>query len=254
MNVYDQPVYYDIAFGFRDFAYEAEQLRTAAERFASIPVSTILEVGCGQAPHLEALAQRGFHYHGLDLNGTMLDFARERAAALRLPAVFHQEDMTHFALGEQVDMAFVALGSIYAETAAAFYAHFDCMARALKPGGLYCLDWVVDFDPLCGTGEHWTETRDGITVHTTVLHTHKNRVEQTVEEQLILEVDDHGCQHSFVQRAMRRSVYPHEFLLFCQLRPEWEFAGWWNRWDFDEPIDGETPTQRPLTIIRRTAA
>jgi len=252
MTVYEQPHYYDIAFGFRDYGYEADQLREGARRFARNNAVSVLEVGCGQAPHLEALTERGFVYHGLDLSAPMLAYARQRAARHGIRAHLHEADMTDFHLPEPVDMAFVALGSIYAASTAAFHSHFDCVARAMRPGGLYCLDWVVDFDPLCGTGEHWTETRDAISVHTTVLHSHVNRVEQTVEEQVILEVDDAGEKRSFVERSMRRAVYPQEFLLFCQQRPEWEFLGWWNRWDFDEPIDGATPTQRPLTIIRRT--
>lgn len=249
--VYNAPRYYEVAFSFRDFAFECGVMEEAIRRYARIPVKSVLEIGCGNAPHLLEWCRRGCAYTGLDLSTAMLDYARAKAAAAGASARFLAADMCDFTLPEPVEFAFVLLGSVYATSTAALHAHFDCVARAVRPGGLYFLEWVIDFDPLCGSGESWEQTEGGITVQATVLHTHVNRVEQLVEERVILEVDDHGAHHRLEGSTVKRAIYPQEFLLLIEQHAAWRFLGWWDEWSFDNPIDGSMPTGRLFTLLGR---
>ena len=249
--VYDAPRYYEIAFSFRDIPFECGVMEEAMKRYASGPIKTVLEIGCGNSPHMLELAKRGYHYTGLDLNPAMLAFARNKAKAAGIDAAFLEADMCDFALETPVDFAFVLLGSIYATTNEALHGHFQSVAKAVRPGGLYFLEWVVDFDPLCGSGESWEQSEDGITVNATVLHTHVNRVDQLMEERVTLDVDDHGTRHCIEGRTLKRAIYPQEFLLLIDKHPEWRFLGWWDEWSFDRPIDGSEPTGRLFTLLER---
>jgi hypothetical protein len=63
----------------------------------------------------------------------------------------------------------------------------------MKKGGLYLLDWCVQFEPLWQTeGDSWEMEQNGIQIKTQMSWKAISRLEQTVEETIILEVDDHG--------------------------------------------------------------
>ena len=61
-------------------------------------------------------------------------------------------------------MACVLLGSLYVSSNEELRSHFDAVARALKPGGLYVLDWCVDFSPAVDICDTWEESQDGIVI------------------------------------------------------------------------------------------
>ena len=75
----------------------------------------------------------------------MLASAQQRADLLRHQRKFHLASMIDFRLEEPVDFAFILLGSLYVSSTTELLSHFDAISRALKPGGLYLLDWCVQF-------------------------------------------------------------------------------------------------------------
>jgi len=250
-SVYNNPKYYEIAFSFRDIATEVDVLEQVIKQYSHIPVATLLELGCGHAPYLAELARRNYQYVGLDLSSAMLEYAQSRAAAVSASARFELADMTDFRLVEQVDFAFVLLGSLRARNTAELVSHFDCVSRALKPGGLYFLDWCVAFAPSKDSVESWEMVQDQVKVKTTSQMRLVNPVEQIFEESLTLEVEDEGANKVFRETLMARQIYPQEFLLFVASRSDLEFVGWWNDWDLTQPLDGTQEIGRPITILRR---
>ena len=95
--------------------------------------------------------------------------------------------MIDFRLDEPVDFAFILLGSLYTRNTTELLSHFDAVSRALKHGGLYLLDWCVQFALPTERTESWEMSRDDITVKTTYRVKPINPVEQTVEETITLE-------------------------------------------------------------------
>jgi SAM-dependent methyltransferase len=250
-DVYKNPKYYEIAFSYRDIATEVDVLEQAIKQYSHIPVSTVLELGCGPAPHLAELARREYRYIGLDLSPAMLEYAQNKADAINASARFELADMMDFGFVEQVDFAFILLGSLQARSTAELISHFDSVSRVLKPGGLFFLDWCVDFTPGTESADSWEMVSGQVKVKTTFQQTLINPVEQIFEESLTLEVDDDGEKKEFRETAMGRQIYPQEFLLFVAARSDFEFVGWWNNWDLTQPLGETQKISRPITILRR---
>lgn len=250
-KVYSYPAYYEIAFSYRDISWEVDVLDQVIKQHSLIPVTRVLDLACGPAPHLAELVGRGYEYIGLDQSPAMLAYAREKAQLIHAPARFVQADMTNFALAEQVDFAFVLLGSLQAGSRADLVSHFDSLGRALEPGGLYLLDWCVRFSPASASTESWEMTAGQITVRTDYLTELVNPVEQLYQETLTLSVVDQDTSLVLEETDLVRAIYPQEFLLMVEARSDFEFIGWWNDWDLAQPLDGTEEISRPITILRR---
>lgn len=259
-TLYDHPIYYDIAFSFRDIATEVDVFEESIRRFSRIPVKRVLEIGCGTSPHMEQLIKRGYEYVGIDISDTMLEYSQRKASTMKaMVASVNSVNLVHanmveFSLEMMVDFAYVMLGSLDVKNTAELVSHFDSVARVLKRGGLYFLDWCIQFDSLSNSRDVWQLERNGIRIKATYSATILNRVEQTFEEVITLVVEDHGQEKTIVEKNIKRAIYPQEFLLFVAGGDDFEFVGWWNNWDFSRPlqrIEGIEPINRPIAIIRR---
>jgi len=59
-DIYDFPIYYDIAFSFRDIGKEVDVFEECIRQFSRIKVKTVLELGCGNCSHTATLCDRGY--------------------------------------------------------------------------------------------------------------------------------------------------------------------------------------------------
>lgn len=250
-GVYDNPKYYEIAFSYRDFSYEVSVFEECIRRYSQAPVSRVLEICCGHAPHMEELVRRGYRYVGLDRSETMLARATERANRLGGRAEFVRADLTCFALTAPAEFAFVALASLYVTNTDELRTHFRAMAGALRPGALYVMEWCVDFDPMVDVVDSWKVERNGIVVAASYWSRSVNRIEQLYEDTLHLEIDDHGKHLTLEDTSLRRRIFPQEFLAFVRDCTDFEFIGWWNDWDLGQPLTGVHGVDRPITVLRR---
>ncbi len=253
-KLYDHPEYYEIAFSFRDIPAEVDLFVECFKRFSHLPVKSVLELGCGNSPHMEELVKRGYRYTGLDLSKPMLEYAREKALRIGAEVNLIHGDMVDFSLETVVDFAFVMLGSLSVRNTAQLADHFDCVAGALNKGGLYLLDWCVQSEPPWATadGTSWEMERNGVKVKTNVSWELINRVEQTFREIITLEVDDHGKSLSLIDRDVKRAIFPQEFLCFISNSEHFEFVGWWNNWDLSQLLEQADKIDRPIALVRRT--
>jgi SAM-dependent methyltransferase len=252
-NVYDHPEYYDLAFSFRDFAAEVRVFEECFRRFSRIPVRDVLELACGTGPHMEELARRKYRYTGLDLSPEMIAYARRRAGRLGIDADFFRADMCSFTLTRTFDFAYTMCGSLYARTTEDLLSHLASVAGVLNPGGLYLLDWCVNFewcDPV-RDDQTWSLEKDGINVTFGFKMEIVDRARQVVNHRLTMDVDDHGRSFHLEAKDTARVVLPQEFLLLVEKSGVFEFIGWWNNWKLDELIEGAQKIDRPITLIRR---
>ncbi len=252
-GIYDCPEYYEIAFSFRDTPAEVDVFEECFKRFSHIPVKSVLELACGNSPHMEELVKRGYQYSGLDLSRAMLAYSREKARRICAQVNIVHANMNDFSLGKTSDFAYILLGSLSVRNTSELTRHFDCVAGALKRGGLYLLDWCVQFDPPWGTegGTSWEMERAGVKVKTTVSWKLINRVDQTFEEIITVEADDHGKRLKLVDKDLKRAIFPQEFLLFISGRSDFKFVGWWNNWDLGRPLERADKIDRPIVLLRR---
>lgn len=252
-QIYNNPRYYEIAFSFRDIPREVDVLEEAMRQYSGIPVQSVLEIGCGNSPHMGELLQRGYVYTGLDINEAMLQYSAAKARRLGYQAVLVPADLKNFSLDAPVDFVCTMLGSLYVSNTRDLLSHFRCVSSSLKAGGLYFLDWCVDFTSLANAKDSWELEAEGIRVHVDYATFVLNIVDQTYEEVMELNINDRGKHINLRDIAVRRVIYPQEFLLLIEMLPQFEFVGWWNNWDLTKPLTGEEETiSRPIILIRKT--
>jgi SAM-dependent methyltransferase len=252
-ELYNHPKYYEIAFSFRDIPAEIDVFEECFRRFSQIPVKSVLELGCGNSPHMEELIKRGYRYSGLDLSRAMLNYSREKASRIKAEVNLIHGDMLDFSLEGKVDFVYILLGSLCAKNTPELIAHLDSVSRVLKKGGLYLLDWCIQYDPPWQVegGSSWDMEQEGIKVKTTVSWKAINKAEQIFEETIVLEVDDHGKKLNITGRDIKRAIYPQEFLCFIANHKHFEFVGWWNNWNLQEPLEQAEKIDRPIVLVRR---
>ncbi|MDD3733132.1 MAG: class I SAM-dependent methyltransferase [candidate division Zixibacteria bacterium] len=251
--LYDYPEYYEIAFSFRNIEEEAGFIITCLEKFSDIPVKSIFEVACGHAPHAGELVKHGYRYVGLDINRNMLDYAAFKWRSLVPPAEFIEGDMVNFTYPKKVDFAFVMLGSLYLNSLEDMTRHFNAIARILNPGGLYFLDWCIQFnDPMVPRARNdIVMEKNGIMVESRFNTRLIDSARQMYEEVWTVNIDDHGRHKRFEMIERNRAIFPQEFLLFLESRTDFDFVGWWHDWDLNQPIEGHSDVKRPLVLIKR---
>jgi len=125
------------------------------------------------------------------------------------------------------------------------------VSRALQRGGLYFLDWCVDFAPCKEHTDSWEMVEGQVRVKTTIQLELMDPLEQIIEEKFTLEVQDEGAKKLFQETSLLRQIYPQEFLLFVEARSDFEFVGWRNNWDLGQTLDGKQEVGRPIIILRK---
>jgi SAM-dependent methyltransferase len=148
-----RPELYDIEYGFKDYAREADIVERHV-RQRRPEARTLLDVACGTGKHLEHLRAR-FACEGLDLDSGLLEVARQRVPDVPL----HEGDMRDFDLGRRFDVVtclFSAIGFVGGpdglDRAARAFAHH------LGPGGVAIVEpWI--------TPDEWIPHRPHLLAH-----------------------------------------------------------------------------------------
>lgn len=252
-EVYDYPLYYEIAFSFRDIGTEVDVLEECMRTFSKIPVKTVLELGCGNCPHAPELCDRGYRYFGIDMNSEMIAFSKAKTESYKDRIELIQADMNRFELDNPVDFVFIQVGSLYVANDDDIQTHFNSVARALQPGGLYFLDGCITFDEelISPEGVTWELEQNGIKVKTNVSWSPVNRAKQLFSERHTFDVVDSGKKYNVESSEIRRAIYPQEFLHIVKQHPSFEFVGWWHLWDLKKPLDKVESPDRAIALIRR---
>jgi len=135
-SIYDHPKYYDLVFG-ADCAAETRFVLGIARQFLSRPPRRMFEPACGTGRLLYALARKGYEVTGLDLNPRAVEYCNRRFERHGMPHRAFVADMADFRIRPKCDIAFNTINSFrHLDSEAAAAGHFDCMARAIRTGGV----------------------------------------------------------------------------------------------------------------------
>ena len=225
MEIYNRPNYYNVAFSFRDIKYEVDFLEKVIEKFSKIPVKTILELAAGNSPYMEEVAGRGYHYVGLELNKKMIAFSRKKAARRSIRARFIHGDMKNFSMKTKVDLACVLLGSLYVNSDSDLIRHLKSVGKALKPGGLYILDGVIEFFPGQIKRQSWTMKDKDTIVKTMFIPQIIDDVESFYDEKIILQVTKDGKTFLVEQDEMKKRFNKENFLAIVKKEGSFQYVG-----------------------------
>ena len=136
-NWYDYPHYYDIA--VQNYTRsEADYIEALCRKHCRFQVRRLLEPACGSGRFILELASRGYETVGFDLSEPALQYLRQRLKRRGLRAKIYLADMADFRVGKPVDAAFCTVSTFrHLLTDRAACDHLKCVARALRPGGIY---------------------------------------------------------------------------------------------------------------------
>lgn len=142
-NHYSQ--YYDLLYADKDYASEVSYVRTLVDEYTTLPVSSLLELGCGTGIHACALAAQGLRVLGVDLSAEMLAGAQARAVAQGFDDVrlsFNQGDARSFRVARKFDVVISLFHVLsYQTTVVDLQAMMQTSACHLDPGGLFVFDF-----------------------------------------------------------------------------------------------------------------
>jgi len=136
--------FYDALYQDKDYPAECDFLEQIFVRYASTPVRTILDLGCGTGSHAFLLAQRGYEVMGIDRSEEMLAAARAKVTPVleRSNApTFQCGDIRNLDLGRTFD-AVIAMFAVvsYMITNADLLATLRAARQHLAHGGLFVFD------------------------------------------------------------------------------------------------------------------
>lgn len=251
MEVYKEPLYYEIAFSFIDIKKQIDLFERFIEKYSKIKVKRFLDIGCGPSLQLREIAKRGYSVTGLDSSSQMLKYLENRAKEEGIRIKTIKGDMTNFRLEKKSDFAFIMMGTInLIESNEKLLLHLDSVANSLKKGGLHLienirLDWSSK--DLFGA-QNWTMERDGIRVKTTYKITLKDTLDQILTDRIRLDVNDHGSKLVFEESQDVKMIFPQEFLSLIELNKKFEFIGWFQR---DRMRKLKKVSMDNITILRR---
>ena len=138
-NLYDYPSYYDLVYG-SDWKAEFDFIAGCLQQYGREDTSTLFEPACGTGRLLYRFGKAGFQVSGLDLNEPSIAYCNQRLERHELPPSAFVADMSDFSLDAPVDGAFNTVGSFrHLLSEEQSLSHLQCMARALRPGGIYLL-------------------------------------------------------------------------------------------------------------------
>lgn len=138
--------YYDLLYADKNYAGETAYICSLIEAHAGKPVVSLLELGCGTGIHALMLAsEAGLRVCGVDLSETMLEAARERAAAQCVGSdrvSFHEGNACTFRIDRKFDVVASLFHVVsYQTTEERLNAQFETAATHLEKDGLFIFDF-----------------------------------------------------------------------------------------------------------------
>jgi len=225
---YSAPRLYEIAFDMNRKG-EVDFLVHCFQRFARRPVRRVLDIACGTGPHLIRLADRGYAMTGLDLSPRNVEFVRQRMHERGGAAEMFVGDMRNFRLARPVDAAICMQDSQgHLLSNEALLAHLRCVARALRPGGLYVFDrYMASSWTNPARSWSWSRRRGRLIVRATFSALNDvNPVSQVFRERMTLEAVENGSRRVYRQTHLSRMVFPQELRALIELAGGFEFVQW----------------------------
>lgn len=252
-NIYDYPKYYDLIFG-SDWKAEVDFLNACFEKHVSGKCERLFEPACGTGRLLYRMAKEGYEVSGLDLNPKAIDFCNARMKRHGYEPVGFVGDMTDFKLKRKADASFNTINSFrHLADEKQARQHLECMAGALRKGGIYVLG--LHLTPTIGPAteeEAWTARRGNLQVNTMMWLVERNLPKRY--EMYGMTYDVYTPTESFrIEDRIRFRTYtvPQIKKLIAsvpslELETVYDFA-----YDIEHPIELDSRTEDVVLVLKR---
>jgi SAM-dependent methyltransferase len=210
-DLYNLPLYYDIAFSW-DIAVEIEPFQKYFKRYVPFEVKNILEPACGSGRFLVGLPKYGYRVTGYDKSPAMVAYSQKRIkeAGVQNMAAAIPGDMSTIKFSENFDAAITPINSLgYILSDEDIVSHFRNTGDALKTSGIYIIQLNCasdEFEPLEDeeVGDDWVYERDGVKVKTRWMIEKEDRQNKLSHQICKMEIDDHGEKIVLEDRHIER--------------------------------------------------
>jgi len=112
--------------------------------------------------------------------------------------------------------------------------------------GAICFDWTR-----LG-GESWTVIKNGLVINVSWETVPISLTDQKVLDKLTLEVIGEGKAKVFRTERISKLIFPQEFLELVDKNGKFEFLGWFNNFDLEQPVEKAERPSRPITLLRKS--
>lgn len=253
--LYASPLWYDIAFQYRDIVKECDFLESCCDRFGGGKPRSILDAAFGSGNHLLEFARRGLDCHGVDLNGSMAGYVTAKALQASVPVSVITADMRKFALPVRVDLAYCMLDSFrYLLDDRDLSAHLDCISSHLRQGGLYVVelshprDYSTDTD---SARNRWGQTRDGVNVEMSWVEQHACPGSGVVDSLVTMCVNDGENVREFREIHRQRIMLKEDIERFAGRREDLELVAMFGDLDPAQMLDETEKSRRMVFVLRK---
>jgi SAM-dependent methyltransferase len=253
-NLYDYPRYYDLVFG-SDWKAEHDFLLAVFERFGGKRgVKRVFEPACGTGRLLFRLGRAGYEVSGLDLNPRAVEYCNKRLERYDLPPSVFVGDMADFKLKKPVDTAFNMINSFrHLLSQKQALAHLQCMADALRPGGMYILG--LHLTPTRGeamTEEGWSARRGNLVINTHLETFDTDLTDRTERCRMEMKVYTPSEQKNIVDELVFRTYTKEQFLKLLSDSGCFEIEEVFDfQYRIDSPVKIQADTQDIVLILRK---
>src|ERR1044071_831703 len=252
-NCYDYPQYYDVA----PPAYtrrEADFIEAACDKYCLVDVHRLLEPACGGGRLITELTARGYEVIGFDVSQPALTYLRRRLERRHFHAETFEAELSDFRVSRPADAAYCTVNTFrHLLTEQAARGHLECIARSLRPGGIYVLD--LHLLPLGIDKEYtdqWTQRRSAteVTVTLRLLRTDRRR---RIEDAQVCLIARRGLKEFRLQHAFQLRTYtPKQFRRLLDSVPSLELCGVYDfRYDIEQPSALNDQAAYTVFILQR---
>ncbi|TWT32712.1 SAM-dependent methyltransferase [Blastopirellula retiformator] len=255
-DCYDYPQYWDLA--FRDETlFEADFVESAADKYAIVPVKSILEPGCGGGRLMVELAKRGYQVSGFDLSEPSVRYVQQRLKRRKLPGDVFVGDMTDFTLPKPIDCVVNFVNTFrHLTTEAAALSHLQQVAAALRPGGLFLLGFhliPLDADPDCTERSTAKHGQTKVTLTLRVVDFNRRRRLERIRFNLRVKSGrrDLKLKSEYDYRLYTRT----QFLKLLEKVPQLQLCETFDfNYDIDEPVPLDDELSDAVFVLRKRAS
>ena len=247
MRVYNQPLYYEIAFSFINPKKQVIFFEKLIKKYSKIKVKRVLDIACGPSLQLREMSRRGYESVGLDSSSQMLRYLKQKTKEEGVNIETVKDDMGNFRLDKKVEFAFIMMGSISnIESNEDLLSHLDSVANSLKKGGLYLIEnFRLDWS---SKSQSWVMKRAGIKVKTAFQTKLKNMLSQIALDTITMVVNDNGKKLRFSECSLTKHIFPEELKTLIELNGKFDFLGFFDHFKMKELKEAKNEN---IILLRR---
>jgi SAM-dependent methyltransferase len=130
--------YYDLLYKDKDYKVESEYVLSVLNRFKSVEINSIIELGCGSGGHAQYLAKKNLRVTGLDQSAEMINLANSKQIS---NFEGFQRNITDFEVDKKFDCA-ISLFHVmsYLTQQELFLNALTCVNKHLHADGIFFFD------------------------------------------------------------------------------------------------------------------